>query len=144
MVFTKPLNTKSYGIEAIKRVLLELINVGTITKTSERRLAMTQNEIAYQTHLEQVRSNQARELETHRANVASETETNRHQLATETETNRHNVITENQESQRIMESIRHNTATENVQWGNLRELMTHNRNVENESHRSNLAMEAIQ
>ena len=55
---------------------------------------MTQNQIAYQAHLENQRANKAREAETHRSNIANETETRRSNLARETETYRSNVARE--------------------------------------------------
>lgn len=55
---------------------------------------MTQNQIAYQAHLENQRANKARETETHRSNIANETETKRSNLAKEAETNRSNVAKE--------------------------------------------------
>lgn len=66
---------------------------------------MTQNQIAYQTHLENKRANEAREAETHRSNLANETEnrrfhtesiqeTQRANVARETETNRSNLANE--------------------------------------------------
>lgn len=91
---------------------------------------MTSNQINYQKHLEDVRSNKAREsetnrsnlvnegltrsrdqetkranlareYETNRANVAKETETNRSNLAREIETNRANVASEALKSKQI-------------------------------------------
>lgn len=70
---------------------------------------MTQNQIAYQTHLENKRANRAREDETHRSNVANEeenrrfhadsiAETKRSNIAREFETNRANVARENETS----------------------------------------------
>ena len=66
---------------------------------------MTQNQIAYQAHLENKRANEAREAETHRSNLANETEnrrfhtesiqeTQRANVARETETNRSNLANE--------------------------------------------------
>lgn len=55
---------------------------------------MTQNQIAYQAHLENQRANKARETETHRSNIANERETNRSNLAKEAETNRSNIARE--------------------------------------------------
>lgn len=66
---------------------------------------MTQNQIAYQAHLENKRANEARETETHRSNIANEEEnkryhtesvkeTQRSNKARETETNRSNLANE--------------------------------------------------
>lgn len=55
---------------------------------------MTQNQIAYQAHLENQRANKARETETHRSNIANEEETKRSNIAREAETNRSNVARE--------------------------------------------------
>lgn len=66
---------------------------------------MTTNQIAYQSLLEQTRSNRAREEETSRSNRAQELETNRSNLARELETYRSNLTKE-------AETSRHNRATE--------------------------------
>lgn len=73
---------------------------------------MTENQLRYLAHQENVRhnlateghnvnvlaetarSNLAKEGETHRANVAHETETNRSNVRKETEQKRHNLVTE--------------------------------------------------
>lgn len=75
---------------------------------------MTSNQIAYQSHLENVRHNQTTETETNRHNIAFEQETKRHNVVTETETNRHNVATENWQQSSLAESIRHNRQMENL------------------------------
>lgn len=72
---------------------------------SRKEWTMTQNQIAYQAHLENKRANEAREAETHRSNIANEQEnkryhtesmkeTQRSNLAREAETNRSNVARE--------------------------------------------------
>lgn len=66
---------------------------------------MTTNQIAYQSLLEQARSNRAREAETSRSNRAQELETNRSNLARELENYRSNTTREK-------ETERHNRATE--------------------------------
>lgn len=73
---------------------------------------MTTNSINYNKHLEDKRSNQAREFETNRSNLAQEAETKRHNLATEeiTERNlqelvRHNVSTESLTSQQLKNAL---------------------------------------
>lgn len=55
---------------------------------------MTQNQIAYQAHLETKRANEARETETHRSNIANEKENERYHSASLAETNRANVARE--------------------------------------------------
>nr|AVA30684.1 hypothetical protein [Picobirnavirus sp.]AVD97004.1 hypothetical protein [Picobirnavirus sp.]AVD97005.1 hypothetical protein [Picobirnavirus sp.] len=55
---------------------------------------MTQNQIAYQQHLERQRSNLAQENETHRANVEKEKENLRSNLAKEYENRRSNIAQE--------------------------------------------------
>lgn len=73
---------------------------------------MTQNQIAYQSLLEQKRSNLAREIETNRSNLANEVETHRANFAKEVETNRSNVAREtethrsNLENERLRRQLR--------------------------------------
>lgn len=93
-------------------------------QTSRKEELMTQNQILYQRHLEDVRSHQANELETNRANVARETETHRNNVAIETETNRHNVVTEN-------ETHQHNYQSRLLQSRQLDIQAAHNREMEN-------------
>lgn len=64
---------------------------------------MTTNSINYNKHLEDKRSNVAREHETNRANLAQEAETKRHNLATEDITERN-----------LQELVRHNVSTEGL------------------------------
>lgn len=108
---------------------------------------MTRNQIDYQKHVEQARSNRVNEKETERANraresqlerelaetqrsnQARETETHRSNVAKETETNRSNIVSER-------ETARSNLA---------KELETNRANLakETEANRSNLAQEAL-
>lgn len=108
---------------------------------------MTQNQIAYQVHLENVRShlateaetsrsNQAREKETQRSNLANEAENIRYHTGTMTETNRHNVATEE-------ETKRHNLFGETLETNKLAEQIRSNKVREEETHRSNLQQESI-
>lgn len=83
---------------------------------------MTQNQIRYQEHLENVRNNTAVLDETKRANQAREMETNRHNLQTEqtgwatlNEAQRHNYVSENIGYYQAGEQARHNYATEGIQ-----------------------------
>lgn len=98
---------------------------------------MTQNQIAYHTLQETIRSNQAREGETTRSNVARETETRRsnianellkhlqnveagrHNKATEVETNRTNVANELISDARNQETHRHNVVSEITQGADM-------------------------
>lgn len=64
---------------------------------------MTTNSINYNKHLEDKRSNQAREIETNRSNLAQEAETKRHNIATEDITERN-----------LQELVRHNMSSENL------------------------------
>lgn len=84
---------------------------------------MTQNQINYAAHLENVRShvsneqetkraNQAREFETNRSNLANEQETKRHNLASENETKRHNLFGESIQTQTLEETKRSNRVNE--------------------------------
>lgn len=96
---------------------------------------MTNLQIQYAEHRENVRHNLAGEQEVKRHNLAWEGETNRHNVATEYETHRHNVVGENigwhqAESARIhanaaasqahtaylnyQENVRHNVADESI------------------------------
>lgn len=108
---------------------------------------MTRNQIDYQKHVEQARSNRVNEKETERANRAKElqlekelaetqrsnlvreAETQRSNVAKETETHRSNVVSER-------EAARSNLA---------KELETNRANLakETEAHRSNTAQEAL-
>lgn len=83
---------------------------------------MTQNQIRYQEHLENVRNNREVLEETKRANQARESENYRHNSRTEDlgfanldETRRHNYASENISYYTAGETARHNYATEGIQ-----------------------------
>lgn len=90
---------------------------------------MTQNQIAYQAHLENKRANEAREAETHRSNTVNEKENERFHSASLAETRRSNIARET-------ETNRSNLA---------KEIETNRANVarETETNRSNLATEML-
>lgn len=88
---------------------------------------MTRNQIAYQTLLEQGRSNRSNEAlknaevsETARSNLAKETETNRANIAKESETHRANVANETETNRsnlaREQETHRSNIQNESIKW----------------------------
>lgn len=83
---------------------------------------MTQNQIMFQQHKEQVRHNLATEGENQRHNVVTETETNRTNLANEGIKRESNAIN----LQSVVEQGRHNKATEQLGYANLAENSRHN------------------
>lgn len=105
---------------------------------------MTQNQIAFQRHLEEKRHNLAVEQETNRYNVSSLAETATHNRATEAnqrdanvinaqhfirsdfENARHNTATERNEQFKAQEQARHNRESESVQWYTAGEQRRHN------------------
>lgn len=108
---------------------------------------MTANQIAYQVHLENVRTHQVGEQETNRSNRAREAETLRSNLARETETNRANLANEAENVRyhnlTTEETKRHNLFGEQIAANTLEETKRANQVREAESKRSNLANEAI-
>lgn len=130
---------------------------------------MTQNQINYQSLLENTRANKAREGETNRANLAQEElkrreliEANRHNLVSEGETHRSNVARESEANRsnlaKELETNRHNLATENISavqavtgqqqvglgYSQLAETSRANQVRERETERSNRASESNQ
>lgn len=75
---------------------------------------MTQIQVEYLKHLENVRSNMVREAETRRSNLATELETQRHNVAGEQETRRKNLAGEALTGGYNQEIVRHNRAVEAV------------------------------
>lgn len=129
---------------------------------------MTQNQIRYWEHVENVRSNKVREAENYRHNTVTERETTRHNVSTEGETHRHNVVSEAQTDKQLSEIARHNRASENISYGQIslgysqlaetsrhnkqqelltdyanREISRHNTAVESETNRTNVVNEGL-
>lgn len=108
---------------------------------------MTSNQIAYQQHLETVRSNVSRETETNRSNLAKEAETHRSNVANESENIRyHNLTTEETKRSNLAkeaETKRHNLFGESLESNKLEETKRANRVNEAETQRSHVAQESI-
>lgn len=107
---------------------------------------MTSNQIAYQEHLENVRSNMTRERETERDNRAKLAETNRSNLVKEKETQRSNLANEAENvrwhKETSAETKRHNLFGEQLSQSQFEETKRANRVQEAEKERSNRANEA--
>mgnify|MGYP000803976870 CR=1 FL=1 len=97
---------------------------------------MTNNQINYAVHKENQRHNLVTEGETGRHNLAQEVETNRSNVARETETRRNNIASLN-------ELNRHNQATEAQGWYNAYTQRAYTQGTLAETHRSNVAREAL-
>lgn len=80
---------------------------------------MTNNQVNYAKHREDVRHNVVSEIETNRSNVARETETNRHNVVTTNEMERHNRETEQIGWSTHYENVRRNQAQEEINWANV-------------------------
>lgn len=97
---------------------------------------MTQNQIAWQAHKENVKHNRNTEAETQRSNLAREVETQRSNIAREIETQRSNIANENINRFRVREESSHWLRQDS-------ETFRHNLAEETEKRRSNLANEEI-
>lgn len=93
---------------------------------------MTQNQIRYWEHKENVRHN-----------TTTETETNRHNVVTERETERNNRFNNGIDLGKLNESVRHNQATERLGLLQHGETVRSNVARETENYRHNSAVEGI-